>query len=487
MVELENKHVKSIYWTFNSKQMSKFGVNDAISNNNNDLTTQLLNHSTRIDIPPFVQFILEKLKAAGHKGYVAGGAVRDACRGKVAKDWDVTTSASPELIRVLFQEHRQFSLKHDTVSLVSNGQPFEITTFRGNRKGIEGDLRLRDFTMNAMALDVEKGVIIDPCGGREDLVKRIIRAAGSPWDRFREDPLRLLRAVRFAAETGFGIERNTLTAMGDLATLLQEAAQERIRDELIRILAVRKPSSSFHLMVRTGLLREFLPELLEGRLKRQNRHHRYTILKHTLATVDNVRPDAGLRMAALLHDIAKPRVARKIDGEWRFFEHEKESALLAEEIMERLKFSRAMISKVCCLIRRHLILYDTGWSDGAVRRLIGKVGEPLIEDLFALREADLCTHTARAKQMEMLKDLKDRVQQQLESKAALQRKDLAIDGRTIMAERDLPPGPLVGKILRELHEKILDQPSLNNRDSLISILRRMPMPTHLSENTTLCG
>ena len=428
------------------------------------------------EIPTFVRFILGRLKKTGYKGYIVGGAVRDILRGKPVKDWDVATYASPELIREIFQEQRQFSLKHDTVSLVNDGQHFEITTFRGERRDIEGDLRLRDFTINAMAFDVENGSIIDPCLGQQDLVKQIVRASGNPHARFREDPLRLLRAVRFAAEPGFFIERDTLVAMEDLSALLPSSAQERIRDELVRILVSDRPSASFNLMVRTGLLKEFLPELQEGRFKRHNRYHKHTILKHTLATLDSIRPDPDLRLTALLHDVAKPRVRRKIGGEWRFFGHEKESTLLAEEIMGRLRFKGSVISKVIFLIRHHLILYDSNWSDGAVRRLIRKVGDPMIWDLFALREADLSTHTECEQQMEMLTELKNRVRAQVESKSVVREKDLAVDGWTIMAETRLPPGPGVGKVLKELHEKVLDQPELNNREALIALLRQIRMP-----------
>ena len=428
------------------------------------------------EIPPFVRYILERLKNTGYKGYIVGGAVRDSCRDRPLKDWDVAASASPELIRTIFQGHAQFSLKHDTVSLVSDGRPFEITTFRGEGGDIEEDLRRRDFTINAMAFDAENGAIIDPCRGREDLAKHLLRACGDPRARFIEDPLRLLRAVRFAAETGFHIEKGTLEAMKDLASLLRSTAQERIRDELVRILVADGPSASFNLMIRTDLLKEFLPELLEGRLKRQNAYHRHTILKHILVTVDNIRPDPDLRLAALLHDIAKPRVGRKIDGEWHFYGHEKESALLAGEILGRLRFKGSVISKVVRLIRHHLILYDASWSDGAVRRLIRKVGDPLIWDLFALREADLSTHTACERQMEMLTELRHRVGVQLNSKTVVEKRDLAMDGFTVMAETGLAPGPVVGKVLKELHEKILDHPEWNNKGALIALLKQIRLP-----------
>ena len=253
--------------------------------------------------------------------------------------------------------------------------------------------------------------------------------------------------------------------MKDLASLLRWTAQERIRDELVRILVSARPSGAFNLMIRTDLLKEFLPELQEGRLKRQNAYHRHTILKHILVTVDSIGPDPDLRLAALLHDIAKPRVAGKTDGEWHFYGHEKESASLAGEIMGRLRFKRSVISKVVRLIRHHLILYDAGWSDGAVRRLIRKVGDPAIWDLFALREADLRTHTEQERQMEILGQLKCRVQRQLDAKAVVQKKDLAMDGFAVMAETGLSPGPGVGKILKELHERILDHPEWNNSRS----------------------
>ena len=428
------------------------------------------------NIPGFVRFILHRLKAAGHQAYIVGGAVRDAFLKRAITDWDVATSASRDKIRAIFLDTKQFSLKHDTVTLVHTGHHFEITPFRGEEKGLLSDLSLRDFTINAMAFDPDNNKVIDLYGGESDIDKRVIRAVGDPDARFREDPLRLLRGVRLATELWFRIDGKTMSSLGGSASLLSSVAPERIREELMKILVAPRPSSAFNIMVRTGLLKAFLPELLEGYLKRQNRYHRYTIFKHILETVGHVRPEPILRLTALLHDIAKPRPRIKKDGKWRFYGHEKESALLAEEILNRLRFSKAVITKVTNLIRHHMIGYHSGWSDGAVRRLIRRVGAEQINDLLVFRHADLLAHGLTDRNFELSMELEMRVNEQIRHQALTRRQDLAIDGNVIMEIAGLSPGPEVGRILRDLNEKVLDHPELNTREDLMALLRRTKIP-----------
>jgi len=423
------------------------------------------------NIPEFVVFILNRLKAAGHQAYIVGGAVRDAFLKRAITDWDVVTSAPRDEIRTIFWDRNQFALKHDTVTLVHTGHHFEVTTFRGDEKGLLSDLSHRDFTINAMAFAPDNDKVIDPHGGESDIGKKLIKAVGDPEARFREDPLRLLRGVRLATELRFRIDEKTISSFSSLASLLASVAPERIREELMKILATPRPSRAFNIMVRTGLLEMFLPELLEGYLKRQNHYHRYTIFKHIVETVDHVRPEPILRLTALFHDIAKPRTRIKREGKWSFYGHEKESALLAEEILNRLRFSNEMIRKVTNLIQHHMIGYDAGWSDAAVRRFIRRVGAGQINNLLTFRRADLLAHGLTDQNFELSMELEMRVNEQVRHKVPTRLQDLAVDGHAVMEITGLSPGPEVGRILRVLNEKVLDQPELNTREDLAALLK----------------
>ncbi len=430
-------------------------------------------------IPTFVDFIIERLKDADHQAFIVGGAVRNTFLQLPIVDWDIATSAQPEEIKTIFHDIRLFSLKHDTVTLVRSGRHFEVTTFRGQDGCIEDDLAQRDFTINAMALDPERTEVLDPFGGRIDIREKLIRAVGDPQIRFQEDPLRLLRAVRLATELGFLIEAKTLETLTCLAPLLHKVAPERIREELIKVLMSPKPSMGFNVMRRTGLLKQFLPELLEGYRMEQNARHRYTIYKHIMETVDRAEPVQLLRLTALFHDIAKPRVREKIDGKWRFFGHETASADLAAEILNRLRFPRLMIGKVTNLIRHHMIDYHSQWSAAAVRRLILRVGWESIMDLTEFRRADIFAHGMENQGAILINELEGRIKKQIECAVPTRTRDLAINGLTVMETLGLSEGPGVGKILRELMEKVIDNPELNTKSRLIAILEQKKAPGSL--------
>ncbi len=402
-----------------------------------------------------------------------GGALRDACLGRPITDWDVTTSAKGAQIEEIFHDKKYFVVKEDTVALVDVNHHFHVTSFRKDKGGLRGDLGHRDFTINAMAYDVDRDEISDPYRGMLDLSERLIRAVRDPAKRLQEDPLRLLRAVRIASELGFRIEADTLETITKMAFLINSVAPERIRQELIRLLVTSRPSIGFNLMVRTGLLKGFLPELLEGYLRRQNNYHRHTIFKHTMKTVDTVKPDPVLRLTALFHDIAKPRVRKKVEGKWRFYGHEEASSNLAKDIMERLRFDREITGKVTNLIRHHMIGYNSDWTDSAIRRLIRRVGIEQIEDLLIFRRSDIIGHGIKSENLALLTELERRVKEQIRNKVPILTRDLAIDGYTVMEITGLSPGPEVGRILEGLNEKILDNPELNTREELVSLLRRM--------------
>jgi len=430
----------------------------------------------RMDMPEFVMTVIERLHDAGFQAYMVGGAVRDFCLKNPATDWDVATSATPDQIRAVFHDTGYYSLKHETVTLVNAGQSYEVTTFRGSAgpvRTIKEDLWHRDFTINAMAYDVHKKEILDPHGGREDILRKLVRAVDNPEDRFLEDPLRLVRAIRIAVELGFRIEQRTMETISLLAGKLAFMAQERIRDELMKILLSPRPSKGLNLMRRTDLLNHFLPELLEGYLKRQNRYHCYTIYRHIMETVDQTEPEPVLRLTALLHDIAKPRVRKKVNGAFRFFGHEEESARQAKEIMERLRFSKEMIGAVTRLIELHMIGYDKGWSDGAVRRLIRRAGPENIDLLLSFRRADLLAHGLIDHKMDLLSELEKRVGELSARPIVRSSRDLAIDGNRVMEILDLVPGADVGRVLNELMEKVTDHPELNTEEGLVALLEEM--------------
>ena len=424
-------------------------------------------------IPEFVRFILNRLKHAGHRAFIVGGAVRDSCLKRPITDWDVATSATPGEMKIIFHDKRLFALKHNTVTLVDSGSHFEVTTFRGQKNKIEEDLGRRDFTINAMAFDSEKEEILDPHGGKADIARKLVRAAGDPDARFREDPLRLLRAVRLATELKFRIETGTLNVLTRMAPLLHQVAAERIREELTKILMSPKPSTGFNLTVRTGLLSHFLPELLEGYRKRQNAYHRYTIFKHIMETLDRVEPVPSLRLTALLHDIAKPRVREKINGQWRFYGHEKASADLSEQIMDRFKFSKHMIRKVIKLITHHMIGYNSGWTNGGIRRLIRRVGQEDIMDLIVFRRADILAHGLNDHKSDLLDELEKRIMDQIKGSMAITTQDLALNGFKVMEFLGISPGPEVGRILKQLMEKVTDHPEMNNQETLLGLLEQM--------------
>jgi tRNA nucleotidyltransferase/poly(A) polymerase len=434
---------------------------------------------TKPSIPTFVVFILERLKNAGHQAFIVGGAARNIFLQLPIVDWDIATSAQPEKIKTIFHDIRFFALKHDTVTLVRSGRHFDVTTFKGQDGCLEDDLSHRDFTINSMALGQETTEFLDPFEGRMDIREKLIRAVGDPQIRFEEDPLRLLRAVRLATELGFLIEAKTLETLTYVAPSLHKVAPERIREELIKILMSTKPSMGFNLMRRTGLLKQCLPELLEGYRKRQNDQHRYTVYKHIMETIDRVEPVPLLRLTALFHDIAKPRVREKIDGKWRFFGHEAASADLAAEILDRFRFTRLMIGKVTNLIRHHMIDYHPQWNAAAVRRLIHRVGPENIIDLIGFRRADILAHGMDNQDTILLNELERRIKHQIKNSVPTKTHDLAINGHTVMETLKLSAGPEVGRILRELMEKVIDNPKLNTKSSLIAILEQKKSPDPL--------
>ncbi len=428
-------------------------------------------------LPPAVLEISRRLTGDGYQAFLVGGAIRDSMLGFQAKDWDVATNATPEIIRDLFPATKSFHLKHGTITLVIGGRHFEVTTFRGPEGGIsssiEEDLAHRDFTINAMAYDFMEGIIIDPFGGRQDIRRKVVRAVLNPKERFQEDPLRMMRAIRFSLELRYSIDPETLMAITSFSHAIRGVAVERIRDELVGVLMVERPSVGFNLMRRTGLLQVILPELVEGYRRRQNNFHRYTIYRHIMETVDAIERDLVLRLSALFHDIAKPRVRKRIEGRWRFFSHADASAELTRQIMMRLRFSNELTSRVSIMVAHHMFDYKKELSERAIRRFIKRVGAERVDDLIRLRKADDAAHGWERNDGNRIEEFRERVHAQMRRSPALTISDLALNGHEVMAITGLPSGPRVGQILNKLLEAVLENPEHNQRQKLIEMLGKI--------------
>ncbi len=442
-------------------------------------------------VPRVIRDFAAVFRAAGFQCHLVGGAVRDILLGRPHTDYDIATDALPDQVMPLFRRVIPTGLKHGTVTVHFKGTTFEVTTFRtetaygdGRRPdavtfspSITDDLARRDFTINAIAYDLLSDRVADPHEGRRDLRSRIIRAIGNPSERFREDGLRPLRACRFAAQLGFAVEEATRQAIPGSLDVLAMVSAERVRDELLKVLETALPSVGFSLMKDTGILRVVLPELLEGVGIAQGSFHCHDVFWHSLYACDAApRESPALRIAALLHDVGKPRSqGTGTDGRPTFYGHEKVSADLARGILERLKLPNATVKEVVHLVAHHMFNYQEHWSDAAVRRLIARVGEGSINDIIALRRADqvgMCPQNAEHFP-EGLSEFARRVAEVMKSGRAFTLSKLSIDGNDIMTALGLAPGPRVGIILNELLQSVLEDPKLNEKEKLLGIARKL--------------
>src|SRR2546426_10841200 len=439
-----------------------------------------------IRVPADVERVVALLAASGHEAYVVGGCVRDALRGVDPHDWDVTTNATPEEIQKVF--HKSLYLNHfGTVIVRSGDHEVEVTTYRVEADyadhrhpsafaftdSLREDLGRRDFTMNAMAwrpsVDGRPGELVDPFGGQSDLAARVVRAVGEPHERFREDALRMLRAVRFATLLGFTIEPRTAVAIRESAELAATLSGERVQQELTKMLRAPRPSIALRMLSDLGLLAVICPELEVAKTIPQDKAVAQDVFEHSLATADATPDDLVLRLAGLLHDIGKP--ATFADG--HFHQHEFVGEAKAREILRRWRYDKDTIAQVTHLIRNHMFWYQTEWTGSAVRRFVRKVGLENIPALFALRKADNIGSGARSPRMYALESLWERVQEEIRAASAFSLKDLAIDGNDIMKELGIPQSPRVGRILDELFERVTEDPTLNTREHLLKLAREV--------------
>ena len=441
----------------------------------------------QIKVPADVERVVGKLAAAGYEAYVVGGCVRDALRGVDPHDWDVTTNATPDAIQKVFR--RALYLNHFGTVVVREGDhEVEVTTYRieadyadhrhptsvAFTDSLHEDLSRRDFTMNAMAwrpaTSDRLGELVDPFGGQKDLEAGVVRAVGEPRERFQEDALRMLRAVRFATLLDFTIDPRTEDAIRVSAPLAKTLSGERIQQEMVKILGAPRPSAAFRKMSDLGLLAVIFPELEIAKTIPQDKAVAQDVFEHSIATCDATPPDdLVLRLAGLLHDIGKP--ATFADG--HFHQHEFVGEAKAREILRRWRFDKETIAQVTHLIRNHMFWYQTEWTGSAVRRFVRKVGLENIPALFALRRADNIGSGARSPRMYALEALWERVQEEIRTASAFSLRDLAIDGTDVMQALGIPQGPEVGRILSELFELVTDDPTLNTRERLLELTREV--------------
>ncbi len=438
----------------------------------------------RVPVPRDLKDFSRFFSDAGHRVYLVGGAVRDHFLGKRAGDWDVATDARPEQVMAIFPRVIPTGIEHGTVTIPFRGRAIECTTFRvesdytdGRRPDsvryeatIEEDLSRRDFTMNAIAVSLPDGAVIDPYGGRTDVKLRVIRAVGDPRTRFAEDGLRPLRAIRFSALPGFAIDTDTLSAIRPSLGVTERVAPERVREELVKLLSSPEPLTAFRYMEETGLMELILPELSACRGVEQKGRHRHDVLDHLLLTCSACpREVTELMLAGLLHDIGKPAVrATGDDGVITFHGHEIASAKIARSVMTRLKFPNRTIARVVHLVEQHMFHYESSWTDAAVRRFVVRVGVDEIEPLFALRAADSFAISGVRGEPHGIDELRRRISGILEARHAFSLGDLAVNG-TDLAGIGITPGPTTGIVLRELLSAVLDDPELNDKDRLLDI------------------
>lgn len=443
-------------------------------------------------VPASVRGLCQTLQQAGEQAFVVGGSVRDLLLGRPVSDWDVTTSARPEQVRGLFRKTIPTGIQHGTVTVLLEGEAIEVTTFRGEGAYSDGrrpdrvefvgelerDLERRDFTVNAIALDPARQRIEDPLDGQRDLERRLIRAVGDPRARFDEDGLRPLRAVRFAAVLGFEIDPPTLAAIPATRERFRMVSAERVRVELLKLLDAPTPSRGVELLRRSELLDEILPELSATIGLTQNRYHVDDVWHHTLKVLDGVPARGMLRLAALLHDVAKPVTAKPRDdnpAENSFHGHERVGAEMCDVIARRLTLSNREREQLCHLVRHHLFALEgeRSPSKAALRRFVRRVGAEQIDDLFALRHADVACHRDGEARVEQLEVFRAKVERILAEPPLRSVKDLAIDGNTLKAHLGRAPGRWLGDLLKTMLERVTEDPELNTPEALLALAEEL--------------
>lgn len=436
-----------------------------------------------IHLPEDVKAILHTLQEAGYEAYAVGGCIRDSLLGRRPDDWDITTSAKPQETKALFGKTIDTGIQHGTVTVMRHGRGYEVTTYRVDGEYEDGrhpkevtftaslkeDLRRRDFTVNAMAYNEEDG-LVDLFGGRQDLEQKIIRCVGEANERFEEDALRIMRAVRFSAQLGFSIEERTKEAIRGHAERLRQVSAERIQVELTKL--VISPNPDFlRIAWETGITAVVLPEF--DRLMEQpqnNPHHCFSVGEHTLHAMQAVRPDKCLRLAMLLHDVAKPLcLTTDAEGIDHFHGHAQKGERMAAQILKRLRYDNHTTELVSRLVKWHDVAIAP--EKKALRRAASRMGKELFPLILEVKAADLAAQsdyqrTEKREWLERLRGLYEEIEREGD---CLTIKDLAVNGRDLI-QAGITPGPQLGLALQQLLEIVLEDPEKNTREYLLSSL-----------------
>lgn len=450
--------------------------------------------TSRFQIPREIAQVCYVLEGGGFEAYLVGGCVRDLYRGALPKDWDVTTNAKPDEIMALFPK-TFYENEFGTVGVVNEKIPegdtergtlrvVEVTPYRKEGTytdfrrpdkvefdgSLEDDLKRRDFTMNAIAYSLSKDTIVDPFGGEEDIASRLIKTVGKPEDRFHEDALRVLRAVRFAAELGFGIDEETHAVIVKFAPRLEHVSAERVRDEFTKIIMSERPMEGIILAQKIGILKYILHELEEGIGCEQNGDHIYHVWEHNLRALQHAADrkwPLHVRMAALLHDVAKP-ATRKWANEkrdWTFYGHDVVGGKMAKKILERLRYPKDFTQTVSLLVRHHLFFSDIEKITlSAVRRIVAAVGPELVWDLMNVRSCDRIGMGRPKETPYRLRKYHSMIEEAMRAPVSVGM--LKLDGGKLMSVISEPPSPRIGWILHALFDEVLDDPTKNTEEHL---------------------
>ncbi len=440
----------------------------------------------KINLPKDVENIIETLEAAGFEAYAVGGCVRDTLLGRTPKDWDVTTSAKPEEVKAQFSHTIDTGIQHGTVTVMCNHVGYEVTTYRIDGEyedarhpkevtftaNLAEDLKRRDFTINAMAYSPKAG-LVDLFEGAQDLEKHLIRCVGEAHERFSEDALRMLRAIRFSAQLGFEIQKETCEAILDLADTIQKISAERIATELIKTITSDHPED-LRKAYELGLTKYFLPEfdaMMET--PQESVHHIYNVGEHTLKSLQYVENQKVLRLAMLLHDVAKPLcISTDEAGQNHFYGHPQKGAEMAGKILRRLKLDNQTIARVKALVLYHDERKQV--TPIQMRKMMNQIGVEVLPDLFAVKYADVMAQSdyRRQEKLAYIKALKAAYQESLSRGECVTLKDLAINGSDLLSI-GASQGKQIGEILKSLLETVLEQPEKNQRDTLLEIAHTM--------------
>ena len=437
----------------------------------------------KILLPEKVNMIIKTIQAAGFEAYAVGGCVRDSILGRIPDDWDITTSANPQEIKKIFKRTIDTGIQHGTVTVMMDKEGFEVTTYRIDGEyedsrhpkevtftsNLREDLRRRDFTINAMAYNEEVG-LVDIFGGISDIEKKTIRCVGDAKERFTEDALRMMRAVRFSAQLGYSIEEDTKEAIKELAPNLKNISAERIQVELVKLVVSDNPDY-LRIAYETGITAQVLPEFdLCMETDQNNPHHKYSVGEHILHSMKHIEADKVLRLSMLFHDMGKPKAKTEDEqGIHHFYGHNEISENIAEEVLKRLRFDNDTLYKVKSLVFFHD--YHPGLTDKSVRKFVTKIGKELVPFYLLVQRADVLAQSEYKREDKLAKiDEVSRIFDGIiERGECLSLKDLAVNGKDLIA-LGMKPGKEIGETLEHFFKMVIENPSLNEKEILLNYL-----------------